>query len=243
MKILFILGDNAERSIERQLAKVTEELIGKDARVVWYNPEKKLSSYGRPSGVWIFTHEEDGGCPEELLELISDARRFLDDIPVTYSGIGGKDGAMNALTEIGELLEKMHARVDNDAVVSIPLRGTRFEPDRDERMDIFWQVDEFVKYCGMDDSESRKIAFKRVIENYFALLKHFSPDDEKPTEIDLDYPEIATDVGRFNCEDLGEDAPDEIRELDNEIEALTDDYEFEAEELLPALLEKVAKEW
>ncbi len=243
MNILFLLGDNADRSIERQLAKVTEGLIGKDARVTWYSPERRLSSYGRPSGVWIFTHDEDGGCPEELLKLIAGARRFLDDVPVTFSGIGGKDGAMNALTEIDELLEKMHARVDSDAVVSIPLRGTRFEPDSDERMDIFWQVDEFVKYCGMDDSESRKIAFKQVVENYFDLLKYYLADGDKPTDIFIEYPTLVTDMGRFDCEELPDDAPDELTELHYEIESLTEEYEFEVEELLPALLDKVAREW
>ena len=241
LKILFLLGDYAPRSIERQLAEVTEKIIGKDARIVWYDPAKKLASYGRPGGVWIFTHEEDGGCPEELLKFIDGARRFLDDIPVTFSGIGGKDGAMNALTELNDLLEEMDARVDNDATVSIPLRGTKFEPDRDERMDIFWQVDEFVKYCGMDDSESRKIAFDRVVENYFTLLKHLSP--EKPKRIEIDYPELVTDVGKFDCANLGEDAPDELKELHYEIDALTADYEIEAEELLPELLDTIAREW
>ena len=226
MDILFILGDNSPRSIERQLAKVAGEL-----------------AYGRPSGVWIFTHEEDGGCPEELLRLIGSARRFLDDVPVTYSGIGGKDGAMNALTEIGELLEKMHARVDSDAVASIPLRGSRFDPDSDERMEIFWQADEFVKYCGMDDSESRKIAFRRVVKNYFDILKYLVPEGEKPTDIEIAYPYLRTDVGTFNCEELGDDPPDDLDELHYDIESLTEEYELEEEELLPALLESVAKEW
>lgn len=245
MKILFLLGDYGKKSVERQLAEVAEELIGKDAEIVWHEENTPLANYRELDGVWIFTHEEDGGCPEELTNLIKEGVTALEDVPITFSGIGGKDGAMNALTELLELLQSMDCRVmdeEDPVVTQIPLRSARFDIDRDERMDLFWQVDAFIKYCGMDDSESRKIAFESVVNNYFKLMKYLSPNGERPTELAFEDAEIVTDVGRFDCVNLGE-APAEISELHYEIEALTADYEIEEEEILSALLEKILREW
>ena len=243
MKILFLLGDCGEKSLERQLAEVVEEMIGKDAEIVWYDPAQGLPAFKALDGIWIFTHEEDGGCPETLTAFLGEAGSRLDDIPLTFTGIGGKDGAMNAVTELSELLEAREARVMNEGeFVCIPLRSARLDLDQDERMDLFWHVDAFLKYCGMDDSDSRKIAFETVVSHYFKLMKHLSADGRKPTELAFDGADIVTDVGRFVFSDLT-DAPEELEDLTYEIGTLTEDYEMEEDEILSALLEKILIEW
>lgn len=240
MKILFLLGDNAKNSVERLLAAEAQKLIGKDAEVLWHTPATPIGQYGELDGVWIFTHEEDGGCPQELFAYLEESIGALGDVPAVATGIGGKEGAMNAVTEIIEFFSEHGGRyLEDSEPLCIPLRSAKFDLDSDERLDLFFLVDEFVKYCGMDDSESRKIGFQKVVEDYFVLLKALLPEGGKPASLAFDGKTVRTDAGDA---DLSLDTP-KTRELIPEIESLTEDYEIEEDELKEALLEKISKEW
>ena len=243
MKILFLLGDYGKHSLERQFAEETQKLIGKDAEVTVYDPALPLPAPGELDGIWIFTHEEEGGCPEELMALIEANIGRFEDVPVVASGVGGKDGGMNAATEIAEYFDAHGGRFYTDSEpLCIPLRTTRFELEPDEKMDLFFVVDAFLKYCGMDDSESRKIAFGTVVKNYFRLMKYLSPDGAKPTELSIEGDTVHTDVGDFDCA-LTLDAPAEMQDLRIETDTLVSDYEIEEGEIVSALLEKILREW
>ncbi len=243
MKLLFLLGDYAKNSLERKLAEEAGKLIAKDAEIVWYDPARLLPDSFEPDGIWIFTHEEDGGCPEDLMTLLGKNFQRFADIPIVASGIGGKDGAMNAVYEIFEFVEAHDGRFMEDSEpLCIPLRTSRFELEPDEKMDLFFVVDAFLKYCGMDDSESRKIAFGTVVKNYFRLMKYLSPDGAKPTELSIEGDTVHTDVGDFDCA-LTLDAPAEMQDLRIETDTLVSDYEIEEGEIVSALLEKILREW
>ena len=243
MKILFLLG-GGETSPEKKLAEETGKLIGKDADVEFYDGSVPVSALPEPDGIWIFTHEEDGRCPSALMDDIRDFFPRLTDVPVIASGIGGKDGAMNAVAEIADFIIEFDGRYMTDSEpLCIPLRTARFdELEPEERMDLFFLVDSFLKYCGMDDSESRKIAFGTVVNNYFRIMKYLSPDGPKPTDVRLCGTVIETDVGPFDCT-LSEDAPAELSELRYETETLISDFEIDASEIRSALLEKILREW
>ena len=218
-------------------------MIGNDAEVVWYDPALPQREL-RADGVWIFTHEEDGGCPEALMTLLKDHFSAFQDIPAVASGIGGKEGGMNAVTEISEYFEQHGGRfMEESEPLCVPLKTARFELEPEEKMDLFFLVDGFLKYCGMDDSESRKIAFETVVNDYFKLMKFLSPAGSKPTELAFEgFDTVHTDVGTFDCS-LPGDAPPEIGELHYEIETLVADYEIEEGEIVSALLEKILREW
>lgn len=243
MKLLFLLGDSGKNSLERKFAEETEKLIGKDARVVYHDPAHPLPPPSGIDGVWIFTHEEDGGCPEALLTLLEEGFSPFEDVPVVASGVGGKEGGMNAVAEIADCVKERGGRLFEDSEpLCVPLRTARFELGPEERMDLFFLVDEFLKYCGMDDSESRKIAFGTVVGDYFKLLKYLSPSGPKPTELRFEDGLLKTDAGDFDFS-LADDAPPALGELCAEIKTLREDYEIEDEEILSALLEKILREW
>lgn len=240
MKILFLLGD--DNAPERKLAEETQKLIGKDATVVWHNASSPMPE-GDFDGVWIFTHEKEGGCPPELMQFAEQNFERLKDIPTLASGVGGKEGGMNAVTEISDYFIEHGGRYMEDSEpLCIPLRTARFELEGEERMELFFLVDEFLTYCGMDDSESRRIAFGKVVSDYFSLMKYLSPTGPKPTVRQIGEEGVVTDVGNFDCA-LPQNAPPELRELPFEIDALVSDYEIGEDELLPALQEKIEREW
>lgn len=242
MKIVFLLGD--DDGPERRLAEETKKMIGKDAEIVWYDPARPFPSPQEADGVWIFTHEEGGGCPESLMTTIENHFSSMEDMPAVATGIGGKEGGMNAVSEIAEYFEKHGGRFFTDSEpLCIPLRTARFELGPEERMDLFFLVDGFLKYCGMDDSESRKIAFDTVINDYFRLMKFLSPAGPRPTRLAIDGDTIETDAGTFDCAPSGEDVPPEIGDLHYEIGTLVSDYEIEPDEIAAALLNKLEKEW
>ncbi len=225
MKILFLTGGD-DGSPERKLAREAEKLIGADAEVVWHDPALPFPA-GDYDGVWIFTHEEEGGCPPVLMHFLEDNFPLLRDLPATASGIGGKEGGMNAVTEILGYFEEHGGRVAEGEPLCIPLRSSRFDLEQEEKMDLFFVVDGFIKYCGMDDSESRKIAFSTVVEDCLKLLALRGPLREG----------ILSEEGLLAP--LPEDAPPELKELPHEIAALTSDYEIEEDELLAALRERL----
>ncbi len=241
MKLLFLLGDEGKNSPERKLAAEAQKLIGKDADILWHQPGEPIP--GGLNGVWIFTHEEDGGCPAPLMELLASSFPALEDVPAVASGIGGKEGGMNAVTEISDFFKEHDGRfMEESEPLCIPMKTARFELEPEEKMDLFFLVDGFLKYCEMDDSESRKIAFATVVNDYFKLMKAIAPEREKPTEIAIAEDCVKTDVGDFDC-DLSENAPAELHELRYEIRSLVSDYEIEEGEIVSALLEKVLREW
>lgn len=244
MKILFLLGDPDKKSPERKLAGEAEKLIGKDAEIVWYDPALPFPCMLEFDGIWIFTHDEEGGCPEALMALIEQNFAAFEDIPAVVSGVGGKDGGMNAATEIADYFTSHGGRLYEDSEpFFVPTRTAHFELEPEEKMDLFFLVDGFLKYCGMDDSESRKIAFEKVVEDYFKLMKHLSRGGPKPTELAFDGDALKTDVGDFDCSVQGDGLPSEIKDLPFEIDALKSDYEIEDEEICSALLEKILREW
>ena len=239
MKLLFILGDDGKNSPERKLAAEAEKLIGRDAEVLFFGG-KFPSSF---DGVWIFTHEEDGGCPEALMALLEENFARLKAIPALATGIGGKEGGMNAVDEIAEFFRARDGRfMEEGEPLCVPMRSTRFELGAEERMELFFLVDAFIKYCGMDESESRKIAFETVVKDYFRLMKYLARSEHTPTVRAIEGNTVKTDLGDFDCV-LPQDAPADLRELRFEIESLVEDYEIGTEEILPALSEKLKRDW
>lgn len=241
MKILFVTeGGN---SPSRQLAEEAEKLVGKDAEVSYYDPALPLVADGI-DGVWIFTREEEGGCPEEIENFLERLYPAFADVPVLASGVGGKDGGMNALAEIRDYIDKQGGRYAEETdPLSIPLRSARLSLDPEEKWDLFFVVDAFLKYCGMDESESRKIGFSTVVEDFFKLMKFLSPEGPRPHTLTLEGFIVRTDVGEFDCSVAGDDVPPEIKELRYEIESLVSDYEIGDEEIAPALLQKIETDW
>ena len=217
-------------------------MIGNDAEVVWYDPALPQREL-RADGVWIFTHEEDGGCPEALMTLLKDHFSAFQDVPAVASGIGGKEGGMNAAYEIAEFFEEHGGRFMTESEpLCVPMKTARFELTPEERMDLFFLADSFLKYCGMDDSESRSIAFETVVGDYFKLMKAVAPQAERPTEIAIEGGLVKTDAGDFDCA-ASDGLPPELRDLPYEISSLTEDYEIEESEIASALLEKILREW
>ena len=73
-------------------------------------------------------------------------------------------------------------------------------------------------------------------------MKYTSKDNRKPTSLEIDYPNIVTDVGTFDFLSL-RDLPANLQELHYEIDALTSDHGFEHEEIKEALLETINQKW
>ncbi len=240
MKILFVVSENFPKSPVFELAEAAKKRIGRDAAIVYYDGSP-LRTYGKIEGLWIFTHEERGGCPENVRSFLENNFSAIEDVPSVATGVGGKEGGMNAVSEIMEFFEEHGGRYLSDSEpLCIPLRSSRLDLDHEEKMDLFFLVDSFLKYCGMDESDSRKIAFEKVVDNYFAILKYLT--DEKPELLSWKEDVMQTDHGSLDLSDLSE-APAGIRDLRSEINELSKDYELEEEEILPALREKIDREW
>lgn len=239
MTILFLIGDANEKSPDRQLSDAVRKLIGNDAQVIEYDGAP-LRTLGTIDGLWIFAHDERGGCPETVMNFLTKNFSAIEDLPTVASGAGGKDGGMNAVTEIAEYVTEHGGRYHEDGEpLCIPMRSARFDPDPGQRMELRFLVDSFLKYCGMDESDSRRIGLETVIEDYFKILK--SRSAERPERISFgERGEIVTDAGAFDWRD---DLSPELRDLRYEIDELTEDYEIEADEILSALREKVKTDW
>ncbi len=141
MKIAILLGDDHPRSPEAQLAELALEMIGRDAEAYCFLPSSPLPA---ADGVWIFTHEEDGGCPPQLLDAVKENFSLLARVPVAIAGVGGKDGGMNAVTELSEFFEEQGKTLAGEEPFCLPLRAQKVTLDAEERMDLFWHVDEFL---------------------------------------------------------------------------------------------------
>ena len=85
-------------------------------------------------------------------------------------------------------------------------------------------------------------ALYKIAQNYLKLMKYLSKDNRKPTSLEIDYPNIVTDVGTFDFLSM-RNLPASLQELHYEIDALTAEYGFEHEEIEAALLEKINQEW
>lgn len=241
MRILFVLSDGSPSGYVKKFAEAAQKRIGKEAEVVYYSGEA-IRTLGEIDGVWIFTHEERGGCPENISEFLENNFSALQDIPSVAAGIGGKEGAMNAVTEIYEFFETHDGRIlQNSEPFCVPLRSARFDLDHDEKMELIFLVDSFLKYCGMDESDSRKICFETVVNDYFKILKLITA--EKPELLELTNERLTADGVTLDLENLPDGAPSELLDMKSEIEELCESYELDEEEILPALKEKIQKSW
>lgn len=240
MRILFLLSETDQRSPVRQLAEAAQKRVGREAEIVWYDGSK-IRTLGEIDGLWIFTHEEYGNCPENVMTFLENNFSAIEDVPSVATGVGGKEGARNAVSEIGEFFETHGGRfLTASEPLCIPLRTLRLDLDHDEKMDLFFLVDSFLKYCGLDESDSRKIGFMTVVCDYFKILQYFT--EEKPNLISMKKGTLLTDRAEYNVSDL-DGAPAEIKELRSEIQELTENYEIDEEEILPALKEKIHESW
>lgn len=241
MNILFVVSDPSPKSPVLQLAQQTQKRIGREASVLIYDGSP-LRTLGKIDGIWIFTHEEKGSCPENIQDFLENNFSAIEDVPATATGVGGKEGARNAALWIQEFLDEHGGRFLSDSdPLCIPLRSSRLDLDQEEKLELIFHVDSFLKYCGMDESDSRKIGFEKVVENYFEILKSLTA--EKPDLLSLNEGKL---VASFGTVDLSADAnsfPSELSDLRGEINELTDDYELDGEEILPALRKKIDSEW
>lgn len=241
MRILFVLSDETPSGYVKKFAETAQKRIGREAEVLYYNGAP-IRTLGELDGLWIFTHEERGGCPESISDFLENNFSAIQDIPSVATGVGGKEGAMNAVTEIYDFFETHEGRMlQGSEPLCIPLRSTRFDLDHDEKMELVFLVDSFLKYCGMDESDSRKIGFETVVNDYYKLLKYFT--DKKPDFLGLNEARINADGETFDLENLPDDAPAAVRDMKSEIEDLSETYEIDEDEILPALKEKVLREW
>lgn len=219
MKILFVIGDS-DKSPDRQLADAARKLIGKDAEIILFDGSP-LRTYGEIDGVWFFVHDERGGCPESILNFLEKNFSAIEDIPTLASGVGGKEGGMNAVTEIEEFIEERDGRYHSDVdPLCIPLRSKKLDLESDEKLDLLFLVDSFLKYCGLDESDSRKIGLQKVADDYFELVK------------DRAFETLSMKDGKLCLDGVP-------LEKTPEIEELTEDYELEEEEILSSLQKKL----
>ena len=88
----------------------------------------------------------------------------------------------------------------------------------------------------------RMDALDRITQNYLKLMKYLSKDNRKPTSLEIDYPNVVTDVGTFDFLSM-RNLPASLQELHYEIDALTADHGFEQEEIEAALIKTINQNW
>ena len=139
MKILFVIGSLKKKSTNRMLAEIVEGIIADRAKVSYLeytdlpmiNPDIEFpvpESVQRvreevvsADGVWMFFPEYNHSYPgilKNMLDWISgpiakDAPRtssVSSGVPVTYSSVSGKGGAVKAFEKMADLMEKIHMK-------------------------------------------------------------------------------------------------------------------------------------
>lgn len=176
MKILFVISDLWENSVERQLAEIIQELFDDEAETEILESLEvsnlNIKSLQTADAIWILIHGQNGGCPKLFLDFIENIAVFINDKPCALSSIGGDDGGEKILQEFYEYLKKLKINVMLDEVTCVPLRTERFECPKEYKWDLFWQKEAFIKFCLSDDNAAdREIALTTIANNYVALAK------------------------------------------------------------------------
>ena len=155
--VLFIVGSMREKSFNKQLAKMAEEIIGDRANVTYldYNntpfmnqdiefppPEEIVrirQAVSSADGIWFFTPEYNSSYPgllKNLLDWLSRPLKPLDyehgtaisGKKATISGAAGRSEACNSRAKLTELLTMMKLELtESQTGVSIGKEG--FETD------------------------------------------------------------------------------------------------------------------
>lgn len=137
MKILFVIGSLKKNSTNRMLAEIAKSIIADRAEVTYLeytglpmiNPDIEFpvpesvqrvrDEIASADGVWMFFPEYNHSYPgvlKNMLDWISrpiakDAPRtssVSSGVPVTYSSVSGKGGAVKAFEKMADLMEKIH---------------------------------------------------------------------------------------------------------------------------------------
>jgi len=136
-KIMFINGSLKAKSTNQMLAGIVKELIGDRAEVFeldyhevpLMNPDiefptpdavqKARDLMNEADGVWIFFPEYNHSYPGVLKNLLDWLSRPVEkgaprtscvtsQVPVTFSSVSGKGGAVKAFEKMFDLMEKIH---------------------------------------------------------------------------------------------------------------------------------------
>ena len=138
-KLLFIIGSLKQASLNRMLAEIAAAYISKEADVSWLdysdvpwiNPDIEFPTpeavarvreeIRQADGVWIFFPEYNHSYPGVLKNLLDWISRPVEKgaprtsavssgVPVTYSSVSGKGGAVKAFEKMDDLMEKIHMK-------------------------------------------------------------------------------------------------------------------------------------
>ena len=138
-KILFVIGSLKRESTNRMLADIVAEMIGSRAEIEYLdyrdlpmiNPDIEFpvpESVQRVrdeikscDGVWMFFPEYNHSYPGVLKNMLDWISRPIAKgaprtssvsscVPVTYSSVSGKGGAVKAFEKMADLMEKIHMK-------------------------------------------------------------------------------------------------------------------------------------
>ena len=244
MKILFIIGDLWENSVDRQLAEIVQEFLDGEAETQILESfditDSTIKSLTEADAIWFIIHEQNDSYPSVISDLFEKTAYAFKNKYCALASIGGNDGGEKALKKLYEKIVMLNMNVMDAEVTCVPLKTERFECPKDYQMDLYWQKESFLQFCQVNNyAYDREHAIRTVCNNYFRLIKFISKDNRKPLKIKIDYPTIITDIGIFEFYDL----PEELKELHYEIDALTADYNIKNEEIESSLKDMIDKQW
>lgn len=139
MKILFIIGSLKKNSTNRMLAEIVKSIIADRAEVEYLeytdlpmiNPDIEFpvpppvqrvrDEIASADGVWMFFPEYNHSYPGILKNMLDWISRPIakgaprtssvsSGVPVTYSSVSGKGGAVKAFVKMADLMEKIHMK-------------------------------------------------------------------------------------------------------------------------------------
>ena len=188
MKILFVIGSLKKKSTNRMLAEIVEGIIADRAKVSYLeytdlpmiNPDIEFpvpESVQRvreevvsADGVWMFFPEYNHSYPgvlKNMLDWISrpiakDAPRtssVSSGVPVTYSSISGKGGAVKAFEKMADLMEKIHMKEmpgEKLALSEPEIKGETIILTPEERAVLNRQTEAFLNW--IQETENRPLS-------------------------------------------------------------------------------------
>ena len=139
MKLLFVIGSLKKNSSNRMLAEIVRGIIADRTEIAYLeysdlpmiNPDIEFpvpesvqrvrDAVASCDGVWIFFPEYNHSYPGVLKNMLDWISRPIakgaprtsaisSGVPVTYSSVSGKGGAVKAFEKMADLMEKIHMK-------------------------------------------------------------------------------------------------------------------------------------
>lgn len=174
MKILFIISDLWENSVERQLAEIIQEILYNEAETEILDSldgsELTIKSLQSADAIWFVIHKQNSDSLNPFFAFVGKVANAIGGKPCTFSSIGGNDGGEKTLQTFYGYLQKLNVNVICNEVACIPLNTERFECPKKYQWDLFWQKEAFLKFCkGGDATADRELSIKAIAKNYVDL--------------------------------------------------------------------------